>query len=421
MTERQAATALLLREPAALGRALGFDRLTPLHNDWIRHMVGAREDRTLQAHRGSYKTTCVSLALSNLMLLRPAQRILFMRKTDADVKEVLAQVKKILSTPQMRYIAQTIWGVPLAFTKESAVELSTNLTDDIKGTAQLTGRGTGGSLTGCHYDVIFTDDIVNVADRTSRAERERTKLVYQELQNIMNRGGRIFNTGTPWHKDDAFTLMPRAEVYDCYHTGLIDPDTLAKIRQSMTASLFAANYEMRHIAQDKVIFPDPQVGYDTALAEQGICHLDAAYGGADYTAFTIAAKRDGVYYVYGRLWQRAVDECVDEIIACRKSMNAGKIYCEDNGDRGFLAKELRRRGERAVTYHEDMNKFLKITGYLKPQWQNIRFVAGTDPAYIEQVTDYTEDAAHDDAPDSLACLVRVLWNRGGSDYVPLWG
>ena len=102
-------------------------------------------------------------------------------------------------------------------------------------------------------------------------------------------------------------------------------------------------------------------------------------------------------------------------------MNAGKIYCEDNGDRGFLAKELRRRGERAVTYHEDMNKFLKITGYLKPQWQNIRFVAGTDPAYIEQVTDYTEDAAHDDAPDSLACLVRVLWNRGGSDYVPLWG
>ena len=47
MTERQAATALLLREPAALGRALGFDRLTPLHNDWIRHMVGAREDRLL--------------------------------------------------------------------------------------------------------------------------------------------------------------------------------------------------------------------------------------------------------------------------------------------------------------------------------------------------------------------------------------
>lgn len=44
--------------------------------------------------------------------------------------------------------------------------------------------GVNGSLTGKHYDVIFTDDIVNLKDRTSRAEREHTKSVYMELQNI---------------------------------------------------------------------------------------------------------------------------------------------------------------------------------------------------------------------------------------------
>ena len=420
---REAAVQFLSRKPYKLGHMLGFDRLTPLHNSWILDMVNATSDKTLQAHRGSYKTTCVSIALCVIMILHPDRRVLFMRKTDTDVKEIIAQVKKILESPQVRYIAECIWGVRLTLIKASSVELSTSLMGDIKGAAQLTGRGIGGSITGKHYDLIFTDDIVNVEDRTSRAERERTKLVYQELQNIKNRGGRIFNTGTPWHKDDAFLLMPPAAVYDCYSTGLIDDETLDNIRQGMTASLFAANYEMRHIASDKIIFPNPQTGFDTALAEQSVCHIDAAYGGEDYTAFTAVSKRDGFYYVYGRLWQRHVDTCLPDIIAARKALNAGKIYVEDNGDKGYLAKELRRQGERAIAYHEDMNKFLKITSYLKFEWVNVRFVAGTDAAYIEQVADYTEEAEHDDAPDSLSCLVRLLWKKKTDEpeYTPIWG
>ena len=33
---------------------------------------------------------------------------------------------------------------------------------------------------------------------------------------------------------------------------------------------------------------------------------------------------------------------------------------------------------------------------------------GTDPEYIRQILDYTEAAEHDDAPDSAACVCRVL-------------
>lgn len=420
--DRKTAVEFLLTKPYKLGHMLGFDKLTVLHNGWISDMVFAETDKTLQAHRGSYKTTCVSLALCIIMILRPSLRVLFLRKTDSDVKEVIAQVQKILASPQVRYIARSIWDVEMSMTKASAVEVSTNLMDDIKGTAQLTGRGIGGSITGKHYDVIFTDDIVNVEDRTSRAERERTKLVYQELQNIKNRGGRIYNTGTPWHKEDAFLLMPEAQVYDCYSTGLIDSDSLDVIRKRMTASLFAANYEMRHIASDKVIFPNPQTGFDMDLVRDGIAHVDAAYGGEDYTAFSVVAKKDGCYYVYGKLWQKHVDDCTEDIIDCRKRLLAGKIYCEDNGDKGYLAKELKRRGERTVSYHEDMNKFLKITSYLKFEWDRVRFVAGTDPEYIAQVEEYTEEAEHDDAPDSLACLIRLLWKKPSErqEYVPIY-
>lgn len=417
---REAAIAILLNEPVKIGYAVGFDKLTALHNRWIIEMIRGTQDKTLQAHRGSYKTTCVSIALACIFVLLPNKKTLFLRKTDADVKEVIRQVRNILLSPPMQEAARLIHGKDMVLITQTASELSSNLPGDSKGTSQIVAMGINGSITGKHFDRIFTDDIVNVQDRTSKAERDRTKIVYQELQNIRNRGGRIFNTGTPWHKEDCFSLMPNIERHDCYSTGLISKEQLQIIREAMTASLFAANYELRHIASDDVIFTSPQTGADPALAEQGICHIDASYGGEDGTAFTICRKSGGKYYIYGRLWQKHVDDCLPEIIRLRKAFNAGIIYSERNADKGYLAKTLRERGERADTYHEKTNKFVKITSYLKSEWKNVVFVAGTDAEYINQICDYTENAEHDDAPDSAASIVRKLWNKKDTEYVPLW-
>ena len=418
MTREQAVN-FLLTSPYKLGHMLGFTKLTDLHNAWILDMLKGQGDRTLQAHRASYKTTCVSIALALIIILLPNKRTLFLRKTDSDIKEIIKQVQKILKDPHTQYFVQCIYGVNLKLTVESATEINTNLTTDIRGTSQLVGMGCGSSITGKHFDRIFTDDIVNINDRVSKAERDRTKLVYQELQNIKNRDGRIFNTGTPWHKDDCFAIMPEAEKFDCYSTGLISDEQLEVIKKSMTRSLFAANYELRHIAAEDVIFQNPQTGADPSEVEQGDCHIDAAYGGEDFSAFTIVKKQGNIFYVYGRMWQKNIDDCLDEIQRLRAQFNAGKIYCEDNGDKGYLAKELRNRGERAIIYHENMNKFIKITTYLKAEWENVKFVAGTDKAFIDQICDYNENAEHDDAPDSLASQIRRLWKKKESDYVSI--
>lgn len=420
---RSEAIDFLLKKPASFARLVGFSKLTDLHNGWIVDMVTGQGDKTLQAHRGSYKTTCDSVALAIIMLLFPKDRTLFMRKTDDDVKEVVAQVKKIIENPKTQYIASVIYGSQIFLTVSNATQVSTNLLSDVKGTVQLTGMGMGTSLTGKHFDRIFTDDIVNVQDRLSKAERDRTKSVYQELQNIKNRGGRIYNTGTPWHRDDAFSLMPNPEKWDCYSTGLIGGAELADIKGKMTASLFSANYELRHIAAEDVIFSNPQVGADPAMVEQGECHIDAAYGGEDYSAFTICRKHDGKYYVFGKMWRKHIDDCLPQITKYREQFNAGRIWCEDNGDKGYLAKELKRLGERAVHYHETTNKFLKITSYLKFEWKDVIFVAGTDDAYIQQILDYNENAEHDDAPDSLASMIRLLWKKQNSveEYTPILG
>ena len=376
--------------------------------DKVNGLWAWRQNFASSQRLGSYKTTAVSIALAVIIIVFPNDKTMFMRKSDADVKEIIEQTKKILENPVTKQLVYSIYGVELKLLKSSATEIQTNLTNDPRGTSQLVGKGIKGSLTGKHFDRIFTDDIVNVQDRTSKAEREHTKVIYQELQNIKNRNGRIFNTGTPWHKDDCFSIMPEPIKFDYNQTGIISPQEIAELKERMLPSLFAANYELKHIASEDVIFSNPQTGAERSMVEQSdYCHIDAAYvDNADYTAFSIVRKVSGKYYVFGKLWHKAIDKVLPEIISLRKSFNAGRIYCEDNGDKGFLCKEIRHRGKWAKSYSENQNKFIKISTYLKKWWPNIIFLRGTDPDYINQIMDYTEQSEHDDAPDSAACCCR---------------
>lgn len=281
----------LKENPVKYARLLGFSLLTDLHNEWIKDMVWQQEDdETLLAHRGSYKTTCVSFALALIIVLKPNKTTIFIRKTDTDVVEIAKQTDKILHSDLFSYITKEIYGVDLVVTSNS-YQIDTNLNTGTKGTPQLICLGIHTSLTGKHSDYIFTDDIVNVQDRTSQAERNSTKIQYQELQNVKNRDGRIFNTCTPWHKQDAISeLMPNKKFYDCYSTGLITAEKLRDLRESMDPSLFAANYELKHIASDKALFGKPNYIADEALLYEGVSHIDASYGGADWTAYTIMKK-----------------------------------------------------------------------------------------------------------------------------------
>ena len=413
---------LLYNRPVEFANMIGFTKLGELHNDWIVKMVAGTEDKTLLASRGTYKTTCVAVAISILMILHPNKRILFMRKTDTDVKEVVSTVAKILKAPQTLYIIQSIYDINLRFLTESSTELTTNLTADIKGTAQLTGKGCGSSLTGKHYDYIFTDDIVNIDDRISKTERERTKLVYQELQNIKNRDGRITNTGTPWHEEDAFSIMPEAEKYDCYNEKvreIISDDELQALKDSMVASLFAANYELRFIASENVIFTEPKTDAEDSKCEQGIMQVDSAFYGEDFTAWSVMMKHGDDYFLYGQIRRKHIEDCYAEIMADYERFMCNKLYMEDNADKGMVAKEMRKLGLKVVTYHESMNKYIKIVTYLKAIWKNTHFVKSTGADYIKQIADYYEDAGHDDAPDSAASLARLLCNKK-TEYTPLY-
>ena len=421
--DREEYLRIFKEEPARVGRMVGFPDLSRLHNDWMKEMLYGKEDMTLLAHRLSYKTTCVSVVLAIYISLLPRISNLFMRKTDSDVKEIVRQVQKILSNPEFAYAVSKIMGSFLELTKATDLEINTSYNDGIRGTSQLLGIGIGGSITGKHYDRIFTDDIVNLEDRKSRAERDYTKMIYQELQNVKSHGGRIINTGTPWHKEDAIsTLMPNVKKFDCYTTGIMSKELIEEKRLSMSPSLFAANYELQHIAAENALFTTPPVYFDNEeLLRDGMCHVDAAYGGEDYTAFT-CGKRDGdVLYMYGRMWHSHVDTVLDTVKAEAERLMCAPLYCEDNGDKGYLASEFRKKGIRAVTYHEKENKHIKISSFLRKWWTKIQWLEGTDREYINQIMDYTEDAEHDDAPDSAACVCRYWDKRKSEEYTSPFG
>lgn len=397
---------LIRNKPVKFGTVSGFEDLTKIHNEWIKSFLFESEDQTLLAHRGSYKTTCLSIAIALLIVVLPDKNIIFFRKTDSDVIEIVLQVQKLLKNDYFQSLVYDLYRVELKFLKESAYEIDTNLKTSTKGSSQLLGIGIKASITGKHGDIIITDDIVNIKDRISKAERDFIKLQYQELQNIKNRGGRIINTGTPWHKDDAISKMPNIKKYNIYDTNLISDNQQQDLRDSMSASLYAANYELKHIADEDALFKNAKIdnGDNTHLIFNGVCHIDASYGGSDGTAFTIIKEQeDGTIYVYGELKQSHIDDVLAGFEAKRLYYRAGTLYNESNADKGYLNKKIKAPKK---SYHEKMNKYVKISTHLKGVWDKIVFIKETDKEYINQILDYTENSTHDDAPDSLASLIR---------------
>lgn len=728
---------LLKEKPYKIGHLLGYEKLTKLHNEWMQEFIYGKNDFTLRAHRGSYKTTAIAVALTILLIVKPNETILFLRKTETDVIEIIKAVSKCLKSDVIQAIVKILYKTDLFLLTDTTSEISTNLKTDVRGTAQLTALGSTSSLTGKHYERIYTDDICfigntkiatpygdkpiqdlkindlvltpvgykkiiamsnhyaevitkhgltgtynhpiynnltqkfdflinsdydnlsiinlkdlikwkiaeilssgmdvhgrkqtenilfygqiintglakcfieqygnlsmvkslkamlyiiktimhiiitliiwnvyrggnikaymqsyalngllkilkkaqdqlcengrnqkrgkkdlkkwaskcikkqwkilyiplvkdvekitkcirqreqdcvedaanlklvkdyikknnlkkknvifklivmsvvnyliqtlqqgtedvkivknekdidvnklqkvynihvddinvyyangilvhncNIKDRTSSAERNRTKLIYMELQNLKNRGGKIVNTGTPWHKEDCFSIMPPAKDYNCYTTGLMSDIEINEIKKRMTPSLFAANYEMKHISDDNALFKQAKYTDEIELIYDGVGHIDARYQGDDFVAYTIIKEgKDGKFYGFGKLYDRHVDDCINDIKKLHETFRAGSIYCEKNADKGYLREKLQNNGFIAHSYHEKMNKHIKICTILYHHWDNIYWIKGTDHDYINQILDYNEFAEHDDAPDGVASILNQITTK----------
>lgn len=408
----------ILENPIPFAHSIGYTKLREdIHKEWIRTILFLKKDGTLQAHRGSYKTSCVIIAITLWMLTRPKENLIFLRKSHEDVKDVLTAVSKNLQSDVCMELAKSIYGVYPKLTIDNFSELELNTYRGKMG-RQILGLGLKSSITGKHGSIL-TDDIITLKDRLSSAERTATQSQYMELANIASEEGQnIYNTGTPWHKNDAFTLMPKPERYTVYDTGILSQEAIEERKGKMTGSLWAANYELKHIADGDILFVEPEYGAFPKEAK-AYAHIDAAYGGPDSSALTIIAEISGKLYTIGWKMEGHIEKHYNEITSRLNRFNVRRCILEDNADKGYLKKELSRRMSPGLFYgyHEKTNKYYKITTYGKSEWD--RVIMCIDDAnenqsleYIEEIMDFNENADHDDCPDSFASLVRKYYYKG---------
>lgn len=165
----------------------------------------------------------------------------------------------------------------------------------------------------------------------------------------------------------------------------------------------------------------PEYTNDETLLYNGIAHIDAAFGGTDGSALTCARREGDKIYLFGRLRQAHIDTLMDFYSAETRRLRCSPILTETNADKGFVAKQFIRQGDHVSAYDETMNKFFKIATYLRKWWKNMVILNGTDKAYVDQIMAYTEQAEHDDAPDSAACICRYYDPRSGTKYRSIFG
>jgi hypothetical protein len=230
-----------------------------------------------------------------------------------------------------------------------------------------------------------------------------------------------FNPKDPLHWLKEFIDSDADVFYQTYSIDdnpFLDPDFVVNLKKEYAGTVLYERYILGLWAASEgaLITVYPEHTEDESKLYNGIAHIDAAFGGSDGSALTCARREGEKIYLYGKLRQAHIDTLMDYYSAETRRLRCSPILIETNADKGFVAKQFMRMGDHVSVYDETMNKFFKIATYLRKWWKNIVIVKGTDKAYIDQIMAYNEQAEHDDAPDSAACVCRYYDPRSGTKY-----
>jgi hypothetical protein len=402
-----------------LGILIGKDKLIELHSEWIRYCWDSDSPRALQAFRGGYKTTAIDVVGTiRWLLFHPDDRVAIIRKNYGDAAMVIDSIKKAMETPQLRELFKYAHGHYPKATVDREGKLSYNFKTTNTPESSLTAHGLGSSLTGWHYDKIICDDFVTIDDRTSRAERKRTARIVREIAtNIIDPNKGSAWIGTPWHSEDAWTVVNSftdIAYYPLSRYNFLGEDIVEQKRKTTPPLMFAANYELEIRSGEGSLFTEPVYakGWDY-LAKNVMAHVDAAFDGDHYCALTIMSliegeqsSPDALYQAIGWVYPGNIKAWRNEVVRLCRKYRARHIHIETNPDKGYTADKLAESGLRVKPYAEKMNKYYKISTFAYEIWEKIRWSPDTDPEYMNQLLDYSEGMEPDDAPDSLASLIR---------------
>lgn len=417
----------ILLHPHLLGLMVGFSKLTELHSRMILHIWAQTPGRytALQGHRGSYKTTAVTvIGIVWYLLWHPNARIALLQETWTIAVRNLRAIQKVMKHPAIQEVFRYIHGSYPKEVKATDGEMDYSFKKTISKEPSVSAYGILQLPTGSHFDFILMDDVITINDKISKTVREKHIHAIREVfTNIIDPGKTVAHSGTPWHKKDAWTITVPPMKYPVGTTGILSEKDIAFKRSQTTATDWAINMELRHIADGEKPFNSPAAWAPFPLRVGRVyAHVDAKYQGTDTCGVSIMVKQGVKVHVTGKILFRHIMEEVDTLIGLLEYYNVRELFMETNGDKGLAADRIRtvlreRNIPCTVTdYHEKMNKHIKITGVGVPVWPYLIWDTATDPEFLDQTKDYTEGAEPDDGPDSWTSLIREAYGDSNSEW-----
>lgn len=422
----------LIDHPHLLGHLMGKDKLNELHSEWIKYCWDSNEPRALQAFRGGYKSTAIdTVGVVRNFLVNPNERIALIRKSYNDSCTIVSSVKQAMELPQIKELFKYAHGFYPRATMAKEGKLRYNFKSTITPEVSFTAHGLESSLTGMHYDRIICDDIITLKDRVSKAEREKTKEMVNEIAtNIIDPGKGSIWIGTPWHKEDAWNEINKfadIAMYPISQYNFLGEKAVEEKKRTTTPFLFSANYELEIKRDESSLFSEPKMAEGWDYTKRSYAHIDCAYDGNHYCALTIISPLDDddptiskKFQAIGFTYPGNCKAWANEVMRLCRRYKVRFLLNETNPDKGYFANQMEKLGVRTKTYAEKENKHIKISTNLYEYWDEMYWSPDTDPEYLNQIIDYREGSEPDDAPDSCASLLREICKPNKSRSHALW-
>jgi predicted phage terminase large subunit-like protein len=303
----------------------------------------------------------------------------------------------------------------------------------------VTAMGIGAASTGTRADLLICDDIVDVRAIRSAAERDRVKVYYREnLVNLLEPDGRLWNVFTPWHRDDLNAELKKNGVYALFRRAVGDDLTpvwpekwprerLHARRDEIGPTSFARAYRLVCVPDDAVpIRPESvRFWYDEANYERVILAVDPAVSAkrtADASALvTLGETGQGEIHCLAPLALRVpMPDLVNLIAAVDQRWHPQVILFEANaafaGIRDLLIRHTSFGGKLdSITQVRD--KFTRIQSFSVPVSNGTFKLRGengvVDPSQQELFDEMTTFPVgeHDDLVDAAAFGTEYLLNH----------
>ncbi|HSH51491.1 MAG TPA: hypothetical protein VK982_07180, partial [Bacteroidales bacterium] len=260
--------------------------------------------------------------------------------------------------------------------------------------SQLHLRSYGSFIRGLHVGYVGVDDFLDKSSLYSKDQREKFKEVfYAEIKNIVEPGGNLIVSGTPFHEKDLYNDLKEDNMFRVFEYPGIFPDGtllapdrfsfryLMDMRKSLGSLVFAREILVTPVSNGSSLFPweflnksligMEKIGFVNNIEsypikmKKVVIACDFAISGsigADYSAFgVIGIDKNDQYHLINYWRERGASHNtqVNQIISMDHAFKPNKIICENNGFQRIIIDLLRQRGLKNVEEFTTTSKLKK--------------------------------------------------------------